>query len=67
MSISRYDLYGVIISLQEASRWLESGFLDNAKFDLELALNELQKITAREEQKANQSPKDNNAPSSTRL
>lgn len=46
------DFYGAIIYLQEAHRWLEAGFLDNAKFDLELGLKQLYAIDERKKGKA---------------
>lgn len=45
------DLYGAIIALQEASRWLESGYPDHAKTNVDVALKQLYSISESEAEK----------------
>ena len=45
------NLYGAIISLQEAERWLEAGFIDRAKTDIGIALKQLEEIAEKEKRK----------------
>ena len=45
-------LYSAIISLQEAQRWIESGYIDHAKTQVDFALKELYSISDSEKKPA---------------
>ena len=49
--MSHMDLYGVIITLQEASRFLKANCLEMADFEIRLAISELDKLAKRDKEK----------------